>query len=178
MSEAYGKIAVLFGGGIGAGKTTLYQRLSSRHTYRGLSRLPWISADAFPSDIPHVERSQRAELVLEAAVQQGQSFVWEATFGWSPSERFAAGELEEIWLGRLRAHGYQICFHGVIAPENVTSKRIRLRELQSARTVDAEWRIGESAALFLANVSLIKKHCHRFRLWSNASVLRPYNCNR
>ncbi|MFN3169736.1 MAG: zeta toxin family protein [Hyphomicrobiales bacterium] len=173
MTELDPPVAIVFGGGIGVGKTTLCHRLQSKSAYRGLLQLPFISSDAFPTEFPHLERSRKAERALEVAVRDKQPFVWEATFGWSPSRKFAVGELEAIWLTTLRNAGYKICFHGVTASPDVVWRRLRSRELTSKRYVDADWRVEESAELFLRNVPAIRSCCHRFRLWLNEDRLRP-----
>lgn len=173
MTEPRTPVAVVFGGGIGVGKTTLFHRLLTKPAYRDLSCLPMISADAFPDDQPHAERSRQAEHALEVAMDTRQAFVWEATFGWSPSSQYGVGELETRWLKQLRNVGFHICFHGILAPNDVVWRRIKARELASGRVIDADWRIDESSELFLRNVPAIRACCNRFRLWSNTTTLRP-----
>lgn len=174
---------LVFGGGIGGGKTTLREWLLRQRNWHVFNRAALVDTDQIRLRLRgyaeasagnsralgelHREASRLAEARLNRLLLAGVDIVWESTLGWEPDADYAAGALELSYLARFRARGYRIFLHGVTCDHGLAEERFHLRAVRENRGVSDQRRIAGSHRRFEANVPRIARVVDAFRLWRN-----------
>lgn len=180
---------LVFGGGIGSGKTTLRDWLLRQRTWQDFNQSALVDTDQIRSRLRveaeasagksleledlHRKASRLAEARLNRLLRAGVDIVWESTLGWEPDADYAAGALEQLYLRRFRANGYRVFLHGVTCAHALAEERFHLRALRENREVSDHRRLAGSHRRFEANVRRIARAVDHFQLWrSEASGFR------
>lgn len=172
---------LVFGGGIGSGKTTLRDWLLRQRNWQAFNQSALVETDQIRSRLRaqaeasagkiltlgdlHREASRLAEARLNHLLRAGVDIVWESTLGWEPDADYAAGALEQHYLGRFRASGYRVFLHGVTCAHDLADERFRLRALHENRDISDHGRVAGSHRRFEANVPRIARAVDSFQLW-------------
>lgn len=181
---------LVFGGGIGSGKTTLRDWLLRQRSWHDFNKAALVDTDQIRSCLRaraeaaagigpdladlHRKASHLAETRLNHLLRAGVDIVWESTLGWEPDSAYAAGALEQHYLARFKARGYRVFLHGVTCDLVLAEQRFRSRAALENREVSDQRRVAGSHRRFEANVPRIARAVDTFQLWRS----EPGGCHR